>query len=630
MKYKFLNADKLTDAIELVAKDLSLKVVSICANVTVTVNEVEGDTLTVTLNGKDATITYGGGTARFLRGLATLNGWLRDGITDKAVTETPHFNTNGAMFDMSRNAVMNVETVKFILRKMALMGQNMFMLYTEDVYEIDGHPYFGYLRGKYTKDELKELDKYALTLGIELIPCIQTLGHLNGILRWKAAVPYRDTADVLLVDAPETYELIDAMFKSVSECFTTKRIHLGLDETFDLGTGNALKIYGYRERTELYFTHLKKVLAMAEEYGFKPMMWSDMFFRLAGKNLLDYTGDYDMRVEFPENFRDVVPQGVQQVFWEYVNYSTDFFETGIDKHNQFTSDIMFAGGIWTWSGHCIFSTRSKQNAEGALTACINKGVREVLACVWHNGSECSRILSVFGLAMYATMDYKGFFDEDDVRATFKNATGLNYDDFYSLEKPELLGGATYPITRALTYNDPIVGVIDGQVAHIKNIGGYYREISEEYKNLPKDQGYFTGGFEVIKALTSLLENKADYGLRLKAAYDKDDKKALAELAKECDVLIKKTTALRDAHRESWMTYNKPFGWEVMDIRYGGMVNRLDTVKLRLKQYLAGKLDKIEELEETKLRYDCRPADSDPMNACFLYSGYKLLSTANML
>ena len=369
---------------------------------------------------------------------------------------------------------------------------------------------------------------------------------------------------------------------------------------------------------------------MAEEYGFKPMMWSDMFFRLAGKNLLDYTGDYDMRVEFPENFRDIVPQGIQQVFWEYVNYSTDFFETGIDKHNQFTSNIMFAGGIWTWSGHCVFSERSKNNTKAALTACINKGVREVLATIWHNGSECSRMLTVFGLAMYAATDYKGSFDEDNARETFKNATGLDYDDFYSLEKPELIGGATYPITRALVYNDPMVGVIDGQVAHIENMGDYYRALSAEYEHICEGKGYFAPAVEVIKRLTSLLENKADFGLRLKAAYDAKDKKVLAALADECEVIQEKVAALRNAHRKSWFTYNKPFGWEVHDIRYGGLLTRFDTVEMRIKAYLSGELDKIDELEETKLRYDCKGADVDPMNACFLYSPYNMLATANML
>ena len=630
MKYKFLNADHLNEAIEIVAEDLDITVVTRCANVTVTVNEVEADTLTVTLNGKEATITYGGGTSRFLRGLATLNAWVKSGETEKTVTETPHFDTNGAMVDMSRNAVMTVDTVKFMLRKMALMGLNVFMLYTEDTYEIEGYPYFGYLRGRYSKDELRELDKYALTIGIELIPCIQTLGHLDAMLRWKSAIPYRDTASVMLVDAPETYELIDNMLRTITETFTTKRIHLGLDETFDLGTGAALKRYGYRERTELYFTHLKKVLSMAEEYGLKPMMWSDMFFRLAGKNMLDYNGDYDMRVEFPENFREIVPQNVQQVFWEYNNDTVEFFETGIDKHNSFTDGIMYAGGIWTWSGHCVFSERSKANAKAALTACINKGVREVLATIWHNGSECSLILTVFGLAMYAATDYKGCFDEDAARETFKNATGLSYDDFYSLEKPELIGGAKYPITKALIYNDPMVGVVDGQVADIKDMGDYYRALSAEYEHIAEDKGFFAPAVEVIRCLTSLLENKADFGVRLKSAYDAKDKKALAALAQECDVIKEKVAALREAHRASWMLYNKPFGWEVHDIRYGGLVNRFDTAKMRINEYLSGKVDKLIELEQTKLRYDCRGEEVDPLNACFLYSPYNMLATANML
>ncbi len=67
------------------------------------------------------------------------------------------FQTNGAMVDMSRNAVMNVSTVKHMLRAMALMGMNTYMLYTEDTYEVEGEPYFGYMRGRYSVAEMKEL-----------------------------------------------------------------------------------------------------------------------------------------------------------------------------------------------------------------------------------------------------------------------------------------------------------------------------------------------------------------------------------------------------------------------------------------------------------------------------------------
>jgi hypothetical protein len=47
---------------------------------------------------------------------------------------------------------------------MALMGLNMLQLYTEDTYEVEGEPLFGYLRGKYTMRELSLIDDYAFDL----------------------------------------------------------------------------------------------------------------------------------------------------------------------------------------------------------------------------------------------------------------------------------------------------------------------------------------------------------------------------------------------------------------------------------------------------------------------------------
>ena len=87
----------------------------------------------------------------------------------------------GAMVDCSRNAVMNVPTVKKFAKLIRSMGYNTLMLYTEDTYEVDNQPAFGYQRGRYSQEELRELDQYCLSIGIELIPCIQTLAHLATI-----------------------------------------------------------------------------------------------------------------------------------------------------------------------------------------------------------------------------------------------------------------------------------------------------------------------------------------------------------------------------------------------------------------------------------------------------------------
>ena len=88
------------------------------------------------------------------------------------------------MIDCSRNAVMNTSAVKRWIDVTAGMGYNTLMLYTEDTYEVNNQPYFGYMRGRYSQAELRELDDYAAQKGMELIPCIQTLAHLNAIFRW--------------------------------------------------------------------------------------------------------------------------------------------------------------------------------------------------------------------------------------------------------------------------------------------------------------------------------------------------------------------------------------------------------------------------------------------------------------
>ena len=53
----------------------------------------------------------------------------------------------GVMLDCSRNAVMKPEKVKEFIDILAKIGYNVLELYMEDTYEIEGEPYFGYLRG---------------------------------------------------------------------------------------------------------------------------------------------------------------------------------------------------------------------------------------------------------------------------------------------------------------------------------------------------------------------------------------------------------------------------------------------------------------------------------------------------
>ena len=65
------------------------------------------------------------------------------------------FRRFGVMIDCSRNAVMNRDAFFRMADLLSALGYNAIRLYTEDTYEVEGEPYFGYLRGRYSGAELR-------------------------------------------------------------------------------------------------------------------------------------------------------------------------------------------------------------------------------------------------------------------------------------------------------------------------------------------------------------------------------------------------------------------------------------------------------------------------------------------
>ena len=113
----------------------------------------------------------------------------------------------GALICCAANGVMRVERVKKFIDVLAKMGYNLLELAIDDIYKIKSEPFFGYLRGGYTHEEIREMDDYAYEHGIELVPCIQTLAHLTNLVKLPHYAPIVDVNDVLLADEPKTYEL---------------------------------------------------------------------------------------------------------------------------------------------------------------------------------------------------------------------------------------------------------------------------------------------------------------------------------------------------------------------------------------------------------------------------------------
>ncbi len=626
IKIRLIGGEALRASLSVLLPEIGAKLCCPCRtpDLTVTVTEAEEDILRVCLKDKEATLTYGGGKARAHRGFAKLVAAYKAG-EDLSHEEHPSFRQNGAMVDVSRGNVLTVDGVKFMMRKMALMGQNMYMLYTEDILEIPTRPYFGYMRGRYTKTEIKELDAYAQNLGIELIPCLEFLSHMSAVLQWPATGAYKDTHWTLNVGSEETYKFLGEILDTIKECFTTKKIHIGLDESDDLGLGAYLRQNGYETKGEIFFKHLARLGPMLAERGFEPMMWSDMFFHFYGEKLPNFK-NFDPRVVLPNDIGEKC-HGIRPVFWSYIDLGGENYDKVFSEHKKMPGETMFAGGVWIWSGFAPNYAISKKCTISALSSAIRSGIKEVMATVWTNGSEGEIMLTLAGMAWFADIDYNGEYNEERAKKCFADATGgLDLDDFMLLEELEHPTEDTFCATRALCYNDPMIPLVD---AHIPS-GGFtehYKKTTEKIRAVADKQKEFSPAFRKLLCLSELLAAKADFGIRLKKAYDAKDTAALRALADECDTVREKIRALADAHKAAHFSYNKPFGYELHDIRYGGMMLRFETTKERILAYLNGSVDRLEELEQERLPY--RPGMEENLGNTFMWIRQRQIASPSL-
>ena len=425
MKFNFIGEmSELINGIEILSRELNFQLGEDGIPVRV---EKTFDNIMVCLNNGSGSIGYCE-KIHFFRALGLFIEEMQEKDNFELV-ELPQFSMNGAMFDASRNAVLKVERIKQLMRKMALMGLNTVMMYTEDTYAIEGKPYFGYMRGRYSYEELKECDDYAEIFGIEMIPCIQTLSHLTQALKWNCFDDIKDTGDILLAGNEKTYDFIEEMIKAASAPFRSNRIHIGMDEAHNIGLGKYLDINGYRRRFDILNEHIKRVLEITACHGLNAMIWSDMYFRLASK-----TGFYyDLDAAIAEDVIQDAPKNVQLVYWDYYHKEEEIYKEFIIRHKRFGSSPIFAGGLWTWTGMSISYGKAFVATNAALNVCKEEGIKEVFAAmVVDDGAETNLYSALLGLQLYAEHGYSKKLDMDKLRRRFKFCTGGDLQSFMDL------------------------------------------------------------------------------------------------------------------------------------------------------------------------------------------------------
>jgi hypothetical protein len=240
----------------------------------------------------------------------------------------------------------------------------------------------------------------------------------------------------------------------------------------------------------------------------------------------------------------------------------------------------------------------------AMQECRENGVDNVLITMWgDDGAECSRYSPLPSL-YYIKRVYDGEENLDIIKKEFKDITGEDFDGMMALDLPNYIGDfetneRAVCAAKYLLYNDPFRGYLDCTIPDCCD--EYYKNTAQLLRK-NKQNSKFSSTFETLIRLCDVLELKGTLGIKIRNAYEKKDNKALKNCIKTIDKILARLDLFYDAYRTQWFSENKPHGFDIQDIRIGGLTRRLKNCKQMLNDFIKGKLDRIIELEEKILPF----------------------------
>lgn len=497
---------------------------------------------------------------------------------NEEITFTNNFDTFGTMLDVSRGAAFKVSYIKNLIRKQALMGVNEIWLYMEDMYQLPDYPLFGYLRGSYSEEELKEIVSYANIFDVKIVPTIQTLGHMEQFLKWQKSSGFVDQENVLITRSEETFKLIDSMFKQLKKIFKHDKIHVGLDETWGFGFGNFYKKHGYVSQIDNFFDHLNKVNNLALKHGFKDVIiWSDMPYRLLSST--NYYYDYNITLD--QKIIDRIPKNVKLAYWDYYNKDFNRVDKMLENHVKMTDKVVMASGTWIWTRLNYDKKQTDATALVHIEAAIKNNVKELILTQWMDdgayGDHETTLLGVYEMSLKANT--KNNVSND----VYQFITNENLDVSYNKTKINNLTMSQV----GLLWDDPQFSLY--LTNFVKNDLTNYKTHLEELETLLelyKNNEIYEYEYNIIA--TNYYKVKGRYNL-IKQYSDKE----LINVEEVFNKQIESLENLNNIFRKKWYKNYKMNGFEVIQSRLATQVIRAKEMIALAKLYNDKKINKIE-------------------------------------
>lgn len=321
----------------------------------------------------------------------------------------------------------------------------------------------------------------------------------------------------------------------------------------------------------------------------------------------------------PENISELIPENMKLAYWDYYNKSEEMCEGLIKEHLKMQRPIVFWGGVWVWGGLAANYDRTFRQSKVALPLCRKYEIKEVVASMWgDDGADTSVFEALLGLQLFAEYNFCENPSDDDINKMFKICTGFDMEAFLLLGLDGMFHNETLDkmddlwspisVTKQLFCQDMLLGLFDKNFEN-EDLSEIYDKTYDALTRIPS-QGEMDYIFEYHTQLVKTLKLKWNIGMRLSKAYKEGDKEKLSLLLDEMCEIAENMKLTYKLFRKIWTKDNKPFGLEIIDHRFGGLIARAESACQQVKDYLDGNSPAIEELHEEKLYYTNRFGNHD--------------------
>lgn len=345
-----------------------------------------------------------------------------------SIEDAPDLALRGLMLDVSRGKVPTPETLRGLVDLCVRLKLNALMLYVEHTFRFRRHPEIGADASPLEAATLRELDAYAAARHVELIPSLQSLGHMDHVLTLPRYQHLAETGRLWTLSPaePGSYELLADLYDEFLPNFRSRFFNANCDEPFDLAQGKSAQRDGSLGPGGVYLEHVHRVREMAREHGKRTMIWGDVV--------------HSHPERIPELDRDLVLLD----WWYEAEHDYDrvkrFAENGID--------FVVCPGTSSWNSLFPRIENSAKNIERYAAAGRRAGARGLLITDWGDfGHYNLQGYSWFGYAWAAQQAWSGDvaprdFDRAFARCVFDDTSGETAALYRKLGALHTVGFAT--------------------------------------------------------------------------------------------------------------------------------------------------------------------------------------------